>query len=283
MVKVVTDSVADLPPEVAEALGITVVPYHVHFGTEDYRDRIDMTPAAFYQKLVKGPVFPTTGAPPPGDFAEAFDRLAEETHEIIVFTVSSKLSASVDSALQGIEQMKNKKCRVEVADSLNAVMAQGFMAIAAVEEARSGKNLDQIVSSARQNVSRVSMRACFDTLEYLRRGGRIGRAAALMGSLLKINPIITIKDGVVAPAGRERSRAKAIESQYRFVEERKGKIRKLAVEYADYGTTPAEAETLAQRLTPLLPPGEHIYMSTTSPVIGAHTGPGTIIISIMEK
>lgn len=282
MVKVVVDSVSDISPEIAREAGITVVPYRVHFGTEDFRDRIDISPAEFYSRLVKGPVLPTTASPTPGDFATAFDNLSAETNEIIVLTVSSKLTASYDSALKGKEQMKSGSCRVEVVDSLSAVMAQGLVALAAQEEAMSGKSLDEVTASVRRTLPKAYFLSCFDTLEYMRRGGRVGRAKALMASMLHVNPIITLANGEVEPAGRERSRAKAIEHLYNFVKGHEGKIRKLAVEYADYGNTPAEARALAARLQPLLPQGERVYMSTVSPVIGTHTGPGNLIVSVLE-
>lgn len=283
MVRIVTDSVCDLPPEIVEELGITVVSLYVNFGTDSYRDRIDLISQEFYRKLVDGTVFPTTSVPAPDDFTQAYDRLASETDSILAIHLSAKLSGTFDSSLQGKEQRKNQACRVQVIDSLTAAMAQGLIVIAAAEEARAGKSLEQIADMVRNAIPKTHLWGCFDTLEYLKRGGRIGKAAALLGSLLKINPIITLKDGEVEPAGRERNRAKALERLYSFAAGYRGRIRKLAVEYADYGTTPEEAERLIQRLTPLLPSGEQVYVSHVSPVLGAHTGPGIIVVSVLEK
>jgi len=167
-------------------------------------------------------------------------------------------------------------------DSLSAAMAQGLVVIAAAEEAQAGGSLEDITDTVKKALPKAHLCGCFDTLEYLRRGGRIGRAAAFLGSMLKVNPLITLKDGLVEPLGKTRNRAKAIEQLYRFAEGFSGKIKKLAVEYADYGTTPGEAEALAQRLIHLLPLGEQVYVSNTTPVIGAHTGPGIIVISVLE-
>ena len=214
-VKIVTDSVADLPSQAAQELGITVVPLHVRFGTEVYRDGIDMTADEFFTRLVNSKTLPVTSVPSPGDFAEAYDSLAEETDEILVITVSSKLSGTYDVALQSIGLMKNK-CRVEVIDSQLAAMAEGLLVIATAKAVQKGITYNEVINAVKSNIPRVEMRAAFDTLQYLERGGRIGKAQALLGSMLKINPIIGLKDGEVVPAARERSRERAIEYLYSF-------------------------------------------------------------------
>ena len=274
-VKIVTDSVADLPSQVAQELGITVVPLSVRFGTEVYRDGIDLTAEQFYERLAHSKTLPVTSTPSPGTFAEAYDKLAEETDEILVITLSSKLSATYEVALQSIGLMK-RKCRVEVVDSQWVVMAQGFIVIAAARAAQAGASLDEVLDIAHRNISRVDFRGAFDTLEYLERGGRIGKAQAFLGSMLKVNPIITFKDGVVHPAGRTRSRAKAIDHLYNFAMSY-SHIEEMAVEYA---TTLDEAEMLVERLSSIFP-RERIYRSKTSPVVGTHTGPRTLLVSVL--
>jgi len=274
-VAIVTDSVADLPPQVAEEFGITVVPLVVRFGTDVYRDGLDLNPDQFYGKLKTSKVLPLTSVPPPAAFADAYDKLAEKTKEIVVISLTSKLSATYQVALQAVGLMK-KQCRVEVLDSQWAVMAQGFIAIAAARAAQAGATLDEVLNIARQTISRVDMRAAFDTLEYLERGGRIGKAQALLGSLLKVNPVIGMKDGEVHPYGRERSRARAIDHLYNFAIGF-GEVEALAVEYA---TDSDEADRLAGRLRskyPRIP----IYLSRATPVIGTHTGPSLILVSVL--
>jgi len=274
-VAIVTDSVADLPPQVAEEFGITVVPLVVRFGTDLYRDSLDLSPDQFYEKLRTSKVLPATSVPPPAAFADAYNKLAEKTNEIVVSSVTSKLSATYQVALQAVGLMK-KRCRVEVIDSQWAVMAQGFITIAAAKAARSGASLDEVLDVARHTIHRVDMHAAFDTLEYLERGGRIGKAQAFLGSLLKVNPIIGIKDGEVYPCGRERSRAKAIDHLYNFAASF-GNVEGLAVEYA---IDLDEANRLVQRLHSKYPQVP-IYLSRTSPVIGTHTGPGLIVVSVL--
>jgi len=274
-VKIVTDSVADLPSQVIKELGITVVPLNVRFGTEVYRDGIDLTAEQFYNRLKHTETLPVTSVPSPGSFAEAYDKLAEETDEILAIIVSSKLSGTYEVALQSIGLMK-RECRVEVIDSQWAVMAEGFMVIAAAEAAKGGASLDEVMDITRKTIPRVDFRAAFDTLEYLRRGGRIGKAQALLGSVLKINPLITLKDGVIEPAGKTRSRAKAIDYRYNFAMSY-SHIEEIAVEDA---ACPDEAEMLVERLSSKFPK-EQIYRSRTTPVIGTHTGPGLLLVAIM--
>jgi len=274
-VKVVTDSIADLPSRVTQELGITVIPLHVRFGTEVYRDGVDLTAEQFYERLVYSKVLPVTSVPSPGAFAETYNKLAEEADGILVISVTSKLSGTHEVALQSIGLMK-KKCRVEVVDSQSGVMAQGFIVIAAARAAKAGAGLDEVLDIVRHNIPRVNLFAAFDTLEYLKRGGRIGKAQALLGSVLKINPIIGMKDGEVFPLGRERSRARAIDQLYNFVMSY-SRIEEMAIEYA---TARDEAEMLAERISAKFPK-ERIYRTRASPVIGTHTGPGVLIVSVL--
>ena len=274
-VAVVTDSVSDLPPQIAEEFGITVVPLVVRFGTDLYRDSLDLSPDQFYGKLRTSKVLPATSVPPPAAFADAYNKLTEKTNEIVVIALTSKLSATCQVASQAIGLMK-KRCRVEVLDSQWAVMAQGFITIAAARAAQSGAGIDEVLDVARHTMNRVDMCAAFDTLEYLERGGRIGKAQAFLGSLLKVNPIIGMKDGEVYPLARERSRAKAINYLYDFVTSFR-KVEGVAVEYA---SDLDEANKLVQRFYskyPQIP----IYLTRTSPVIGTHTGPGLIVVSVL--
>lgn len=274
-VKIVTDSIADLPSPVAQELGITVVPLSVSFGTEVYRDGIDLTAEQFYKRLANSKTLPVTSVPSPGTFADAYDELAEETGNILVITLTSKLSGTHGVALQSIELMK-KKCRVEVIDSQTAVMAQGLIVITAARAAQAGASFNEVLDIVHHNIPRADMRAAFDTLEYLERGGRIGKAQAFLGSKLKFNPIIGIRDGEVVGFSRPRSRAKAIDHLFDFVKSFTH-IEELSVEYA---TALDEAVMLVERLGSRFPI-ERIFLSRASPVIGTHTGPGVLLVSVL--
>jgi DegV family protein with EDD domain len=274
-IKIVTDSVADIPPEVAKELGIIIVPLHVRFATEVYRDGVELTADQFFDRLSHGKILPITSVPSPGDFASVYNKLAEETDEILVITLTSKLSGTYDVAKQSTGLVK-RKCRIEVVDSQLAIMGQGLIAITAAKAARAGANFNEVLAMINRNIPRVDFRAAFDTLEYLERGGRIGKAQAFLGSVLKINPILGMKDGLVIPCGKERSRAKALEHLYNFVMNY-SYIEEMAIEYA---TAAGEAQTLVERLSSRFPK-ERIYLSRTGPVIGTHTGPSLIVVTVL--
>jgi len=275
VVKIVTDSVSDIPPEVAKELGITIVPLHVRFDSKVYRDGVDLSADKFFNKLQLSKTLPTTSVPSPGDFAETYNRLAEETDEILVITLTSKLSGTNDVAKQSIGLTK-RKCRIEVVDSQMAIMGQGLIVITAARAAQAGINFDEVLGIVHNNIPRVDFRAAFDTLEYLKRGGRIGKAQAFLGSVLKVNPIIGMKDGLVIPCGRERSRVKAIEHLFNFAMSY-SHIEAMAVEYA---TAIDEAKMLIERFSAKIAK-EQIYLSRVGPVIGTHTGPSLIVVTVL--
>ncbi|MCX6008471.1 MAG: DegV family protein [Chloroflexi bacterium] len=277
VVKLVTDSVSDLPPEVAKDLEITVIPLNVQFGCETYKDRVDLTAEDFYHKLENSSTLPSTSAPGPGFFAEVFDDLAIKYNQILGVFLSRKLSATYDAAAQGVKLMK-RKCQVEIVDSTLGIMGQGLLVIEAAKKALAGASLSELVGMISKTIPRIHIRITLDTLEYLARGGRIGKVQALMGSMLKMNPILGIKDGVAFPFARVRSRAKATDWLCEFAS-KFNKVKALAVEY---GTNAAEAEALAKRIASIFPKVP-LYLSNVSPVIGTHAGPNILSITVMEE
>jgi DegV family protein with EDD domain len=274
-VAIITDSVADIPAEVAKELGITVVPLIVRFGADTYRDGIDLSPDEFYEKLETSKILPVTSVASPMAFAEVYDQIAKNTDEIVVISLSSKLSGTYQVALQAIELMK-KRCRVEVIDSQWAVMAQGFITIAAARAARTGASIDKVLEIAYQTIRQVDLIAAFNSLEYLQRGGRIGKAQEFLGSLLKINPIIGIREGDVYPCIMARSRKKAVDYLFNFA----GRFRNVEAVAVEYATDLAEAGDLIRRFR-IKYPQALTYLSRASPVIGTHTGPSLIVVSIL--
>jgi DegV family protein with EDD domain len=274
-VKVVTDSVADIPSQIVQELGISVIPVLVRFGEETYRDGIDITNEQFYERLVHSQVMPVTSVPSLDMFARTYARLAEEADAILAIMLSAKLSGLYNAALQSASLVESK-CRIEVVDSKLAVMAQGFVVIEAARAALAGAGLDEILEIVNRNIPRADMHAALATLEYLQRGGRIGKAQAFMGSILKINPIITLKDGLVEPVNRVHSRAKAIDALYNFAAGY-SHIDGLAVEDA---ACPEEGDLLLERLSAIFPK-ERILRSRTTPVIGTHTGPGLLLVAVL--
>jgi DegV family protein with EDD domain len=277
LVKIVTDSTSDLTSELAEKLGITVIPLFVHFGSEAYRDKVDLSTEDFYLKLAEAKALPTTSSPSPFSFTEVYSKLAKETDEILTITISSRLSATHQVAIQGREQFKGN-CRVEIIDSLTAVGGLGLIVIAAAKAAQAGYGLDQVIDVTKSSMSRVDFRIAFDTLEYLKRGGRIGKAEAFLGTMLKVNPILTIKDGVVEGVARIRSRARAIDFLYDFATSI-DHVEEIAVEDAN---TPADVESLIKRLNVKFA-RDQIHRLKISPVIGTNVGPRVIGLSVLPK
>lgn len=275
MVKIVTDSTSDLTHEIASMLGITVVPLYVNLGGVTYRDNIDLTTEDFYRKLEQSDTLPTTSSPSPGSFTEVYDKLATETDEILTITISSKLSASYKTAVAGKEIHKSN-ARVEIIDSLSAIAGLGLIVISAAKAAQAGQSLDEVINVTRSSMQRVEFRIAFDTLEYLKRGGRIGAAQAFLGSMLKVNPILTIKDGVIEGVARPRSRTKAMDFLYDFVASY-AQIEEMAIEDAN---TPDDVETLLDRLSSIFP-RERIYRMKVSPVIGTHVGPRVLGLGVL--
>lgn len=275
-VKIVTDSLSDITSDVAEVLGVTVVPLTVFFGHESFLDRVTMTAEQFYDRLINGTIWPTTTQPPPSTFADIYDKLAEETDEILVITLSSKLSGTYNSAI-GAKGLMKKKCQVEVVDSETVAMGLGLIVVATARAAQSLVKLDELTAFVRRAMKRSHFIVYFDTLEYLAKGGRIGKAKELMGAMLSVKQILTVKDGEMAPLTRKRSMAAGLDYLYSFVANHPN-IEELAVEHT---TTREDADKLVERLGSIFPK-ERIYRSTVSPVLGTYAGPGALAVTVLE-
>ena len=277
-VQVVTDSTSDLPSAVVQELCIHVIPLNVHFGDTVYRDGVDMTTEEFLVRLAASPRLPTTSQPSAGAFADLYRRLAQESKEIVSVHISSKLSGTCSSALLAKEMVADTGCRVEVVDSLVASMGLGLHAIEAARAARAGASLDEILSLLRQElIPRTHIVLFVDTLEYLQKGGRIGRARAFLGTMLRVKPILTVREGEIHPLEQVRTRARAVERLYELVRGLSS-LRALAVVHS---TTPEEAQALVARLTPFCPK-ERTYVGKYGPVIGTHLGPGAMGVIAIE-
>jgi len=275
-VKIITDSLSDITSDLAQELGIIVVPLTVSFGHESFLDRVEISSDEFYRRLSQENIFPTTTQPAPSILADAYNKLADETDEILVIVLSSKLSGTYQSATNA-KSMVTKKCRIEVIDSLKVAMSLGLVVIAAAKIAQTGASLDEVMAAVNERLPRSHLIAYFDTLKYLAKGGRIGKAKGLLGSLLSVKPILTMKDGEMAPKTQVRSRAAGIDYLYNSAASFPN-IESLAVEHC---TTPDDADSLVERLSSLCPK-ELIYRSTISPVLGAYAGPKALALSVLE-
>jgi DegV family protein with EDD domain len=276
-VRVVTDSLSDITSDVAKQFNITVVPLTVLFGRDAYLDRVTITTDEFYKRLIEGPVWPTTTQPTPAAFAEVYSKLADETDEVLVVTLSSKMSGTYQSAM-GAKPMVKKKCQIEVIDSGKVAMGLGLVVLATAKAAKKGARLKELAEYVRGATQRSHFVAYFDTLKYLAKGGRIGKAQGLLGSLLSVKPILTTRDGEMAPLTRVRSLGAGMDYLYNFASGFRGKIEEMAVEHT---TTVDEADKLVERLADVLP-ADKIRRSTVSPVLGTYGGPGAVAVTVFE-
>ena len=276
-IRVVTDSVSDIPARIIEELGITVVPAYVRFGNTDYKDGVELTTDQFFDRLMNGPDFPATSQPSVGDFSETYESVADGADGIVSVHISSKVSGTVNSAQQGAT-VSDVGCPIEIVDTLQASMGSGLVAISAAEAARDGGSLQEVTDAAKDAMSRCQCICLLDTLEYLVKGGRIGKARGMLGSLLKIKPLIIIQDGEVHDFGRERTRRKAVARLERAAREF-GPLQRVSVMYS---TASDEAERLAENLRPSLNGGDAI-VARFGPALGTYVGPNALGISLLSE
>lgn len=276
VVKIVTDSSSDLPAKIVEELGITVVPLYVRFGEQVYRDRIDITEDEFYKRLTEDTVHPSTTQPSPQDFADVYNQLAKEADGIVSIHISSKLSGTLNSARQAKEDCQG--VQIEIIDSQVLSAALALIVISTAKKAKEGANFTEVVKHVNKLITSAHLEGLLDTLKYLQLGGRIGKAKALVGSLLNVKPVLALKDGEVMPAGQVRSRSKGLDRLFEFA--RSGKnVQGMAIAY---NTTPVEAQEMAERIAAAkIFDLDKIIMLRIGPMLGVHMGPGTIIIAFI--
>ncbi len=266
-VRIVTDSACDLPGPLADSLGIEIVPLTIRFGEQEFVDRIDLSSAEFWARCASSPTLPETAAPSPGAFEDTFRRVAADGADAIVcINLSSALSATMQSAELAARNVADG-VRVEVIDSRSVTMGLGMIAVAAARHAAGGAELDDVVGYTRSLVERTRVFGALDTLDNLKKGGRIGGAKALVASVLSIKPLIEVRDGRVEEAGRQRTRTRALAHLVDIVAKHKP-VENLAVMHADA----SDVDQLVERLVPYYD-GE-IVVGDIGAVIGTHAGRG---------
>jgi len=271
MVKIICDSTGDIPEEMIKQYDITIVPLNVLFGTDSYQDGVTLTGAQFYKMLVEGKIHPTTSQPAPGLFAEAYKKLAKETDEILVLTISAGISGTYESAMQA-KQLVDSSLKIEVIDSRWTCAGLLLQTLTAARAAEKGMKLAEITAMVKEILPKIRVYMIFDTLEYLRKGGRIGLAKAMLGGMLKLNPVLTLRDGVIHPVTQARGRAKAVNMLVDLIK-KTGNPAEIVVEDA---TTPEELEDLVKRISAAIP-GAKIIRTKVGPTIGTHAGPRIMV------
>jgi DegV family protein with EDD domain len=268
-VGVVTDSSSDLPAELVAKWGIEIVPLMIRFGDEELVDREELSTDEFWARCARSPVLPSTAAPAPGRFEQAYRNLAERgATSIVVVTISGALSATMQSAELAARSVEGLDVRV--VDSRTVTLGLGTIALAAAELSADGADPDAVEQRARELVERTRVFGALDTLENLKKGGRIGNAKALLATALSIKPIIEVADGVVEQHGKQRTRTKALAFLVDKVASFQGRVEHLAVMHA----AADDVDQFVEQLRPYAPGG--IVVGQIGPVIGAHAGPRTI-------
>jgi DegV family protein with EDD domain len=264
---VVTDSTADFPGDAAERLGIRVVPLSVGWDGDTFRDKVDLSTAEFYAMLRQRPSLPKTSAPPAGLFEEAYEHLLGQVDHVVSVHISGKLSSTYDVARGAGERVGPG--RVSAIDSGQTTLCQGWLAMRAAELAAQGAPAEQVVGELRAWLPRLRLYAVLDTLEYLQKGGRIGRAQVLVGSLLNIKPMLTLRDGEAHPVERVRSRSAAMRRLVDVLASQ-GEVARVGILH---GGTPEVLDDLERLMAERLP-GQAFERAEIGSVLGAYAGPG---------
>lgn len=276
-VRIVTDSSCDLPQEMADALGITIVPLSVRFGDTEYIDRTTITTDEFWKKCAESAVLPETAAPSPGQFEKAFTDLADAgASAVVVIALSSSLSATMQSAEIAAKGVAGR-VDVRIVDSRSASMGLGLTVLDCAEAARKGASADEVVALANSLIPHTHLFGALDTLENLKKGGRIGGAKAMLATALSIKPLIEIRGGLVEEAGKQRTRSKALAFLIDVLKQHDGKLERVGILHAQC----ADIDAFVQMVKSVYS-GE-IIVGDIGAVIGTHAGVGTIGIAFRQS
>lgn len=271
-VAIVTDSTAYLNDDLIKQNNLHVIPLHVNWSGKSLRDNVDIMAGEFYQKLVQAKEMPTTSQPSAGEFFDFYSEVAKTAESIVSVHISSELSGTIASANAAAQMMEGFP--IEIVDSRSTSMGLGFMALAAARAAAAGGDHKVAADAARALVSKMNLVFVVDTLEFLHRGGRIGGAQRLLGSMLSIKPLLQLENGRIEPLDKVRTKRKAVQRLLEIAKERNGAGGKLHIAILN-SVAQAEAESLAAEVQDTLNPAE-LHVVGISPVIGTHTGPGAI-------
>ncbi len=278
-IAVITDTDASLPAAVAARYGIRQVPINIHFGQEVLATGVDIDDARLFERVDREGKLPTTSAPSPGQFLEAYQAaFADGADAVACFCVSSAISATYQAAVAGRELLPDKP--IAVVDTLSISMAQGFMAIAAAEAAQAGASLDEVVAAARATGQRAHVFGALSTLKYLAMSGRVGHVAAGFGNLLNIKPVLTLRNGKLELLERVRTRSKSLARVVELAAEAAAgrPIARMAVLHVN---VLAEAQEFKAQLRAALPCPEEILIAEMTPGLSVHTGAGLLGVALV--
>ncbi|WP_110515050.1 DegV family protein [Herpetosiphon llansteffanensis] len=276
-VKIITDSTADIPPALAQELNITVIPIHVHFGDQTLRAGIDISNEQFYRRMAEGGPYPYTTAPAPGVFEQYYRQFSREYDGVFSIHLSNRFGGVVKSATIARDKLPASLTRVEVIDSTSTSLGLGMVAIAAARAALDGASLDEVHRTVMQTIQLTHVVFFVDSIDYLERSGRLSQASAMLGSMQRIKPLLILDDGEIVPYDRTRTRAKAIEGLFTFIEDFP-KVEQVAIMHS---TTPDDVEKLLEKIDPIYP-RDQVMIVEYGPALGAHLGPNAMGVVVYE-
>lgn len=269
---VVTDSSAYIPKSALADLNVPVIPLWLLWGKESFRDGVDIRPSTFYPRLREAKMLPTSSQPTVSEFVDFYQDVARSADTIVSVLVSTKISGTITNAQTAVEKLTNLDIRI--VDSYNSSMGLGHVVLAAARAAAEGKSADEIVSAAKEMRDKINFIFVVDTLEYLHKGGRIGGAKRLMGTALRVKPMLEFREGQIEPLEQVRTKKKAYARLLEIAAERIGGKPMAEATIADINN-PEDGDAVAQMVIERFNP-KIIHRSEVSPVVGTHTGPGTI-------
>ncbi|MBI4788645.1 MAG: DegV family protein [Chloroflexi bacterium] len=275
-VRILTDSTADIPPDVVERLGITVLPMKIHIGSKTLRDGLDINARDFFEKAQHAPAPPTTTPPTPREFDEAFAELTRQTDQVVAILVSSKLSQTFRTATRAAAPLLGRS-KIVVIDSQLITVGLGMLVTAAAQAAAEGATLDEVVRLVRGRIPRIYIAFFVETLDYLERGGRVGKAQAVLGGMLSIKPLLILEEGEIVALEKVRTRQKAIEKLVEFITEFT-RIERMVILHS---TTPEDVATLIEQINLVLP-NLDISVDYYGPVMATHLGPNALGVVVYE-
>ncbi len=276
-VKIMTDSTADLPADLVQELNITVVPSYIHFGDQTFRAGVDITNEQFYRRLAEGGPYPYTSSPPPSVFEQYYRQFSREYEGVLSIHLSHKFSSIFKSATMARDKLPASLTRVEVIDSTSTSLGLGLIVLAAARAAQAGGSVEEVHRIVMHMIQHTHVVFFVDSIEYLERSGRLSQATAMLGSMQRIKPLLILDEGEIVPYDRTRTRAKAIEGLFTFIEDFPN-VEQVAIMHS---TTPDDVEKLLEKIDPIFP-RERVMVAEYGPTLGVHLGPNTMGVAVYE-
>ncbi len=276
MIKILVDSASSITPEQAQAQGLHLIPMRVTFGEDTFQDGVNLDPAGFYRLLAKSRALPITSQPSAGEFMRKFQELTSDGSQVLCIVISHQLSGTLSSAETAREMLPGQS--VHIFNTLSVSVGEGLMATAAAQMAGAGQPLEVILAHLERMRAQLRIYFVVDTLEYLQRGGRIGGAAALVGTLLKLKPLLTIENGRIEPSEKVRTKSKAVERMLALLERDLGSGTPMWAGIA-HGNAPEECALLEEQVRARFN-CQYLFTADAGPTISTHSGPGVLGLAL---